>query len=158
LGDPDSPAKLRNGLANVLCIVRGTAARTDDQPVAGVPLGGVVTYTITLSNTGNGAAEGVVLTDALPIEVDFGGWVLQPAGAVQAGDTVTWTGSVAAGAEITLIFTATVGTDPAYYDRTVLNTAAFSSSNARSGSDDAALTLGSQARYRVYLPLVARHH
>lgn len=130
----------------------------DVEPAVDVPLGGVVTYTITLSNSGNGTALGAVLTDVLPVEMDFGEWIVQPAGAVQVGDTVQWTGSVGPEADIVLVFSAIVGTDPAYYSRTVVNTAEFTSSNAGTGSDQAACTLEDRPRYWAYLPLVARSH
>jgi uncharacterized repeat protein (TIGR01451 family) len=105
-------------------------------PASGLPLAGVVTYTLTLDNAGDAAATGVVLTDVLPAEVDFGGWV-QQGGAIRAGDTVTWTGDVAATAQVVIAFTATVGSDPGLYSRTITNTATFVSANAGAGSADA---------------------
>ncbi len=102
-------------------------------PEADVPLGGVVTCTIVLSNSGAGDALGVVLTDALPAEVTFGGWVQQK-GAIYESGVITWTGTVAGGAEVTLVFTATLGTDAGLYNRTVANTASFVSANAGRGS------------------------
>ena len=124
-------------------------------PQADVPPGGVVTYTVTLANGGAGAALGVVLTDALPAEVAFGGWVQQPTGATQSGNIITWTGTVAGGAEVRLVFTATLGTDPGLYNRTVVNTATFVSDNAGSGSAQA--TFATARRYYIYLPLVMRN-
>ena len=46
------------------------------EPESGVPTdgSGVVTYTINVKNTGDALASGVMLTDTLPIEVDFGDW------------------------------------------------------------------------------------
>jgi L-ribulokinase len=57
----------------------------------------LVTCTIVLSNSGAGDALGVVLTDALPAEVTFGGWVQQN-GAIHESGVITWTGAVAGGA------------------------------------------------------------
>jgi uncharacterized repeat protein (TIGR01451 family) len=122
-------------------LVPSLAVVKDVTPAADVPLGGVVTYTITLANSGNGAALGVLLTDALPAEVDFGGWVIQPVGAIQAGDMITWTGSVAAEAQVMLVLTATVGTDPGFYGLTVTNTASFVSEAAGSGASAAAFII-----------------
>ena len=114
----------------------------DVSPAGDVILGGVVTYTITLANSGEGEATGVVMTDALPVEVSFGGWLAQPAGAIQANGIVTWTGDVpAALGQVVLAFTATVGTDPAYVGRTVTNTATFVSDNAGTYSDAAAFAV-----------------
>ena len=124
-------------------------------PQADVPLGGVVTYTVVLSNSGAGAALGVVLTDALPAEVTFGGWVQQPSDAIQSGNVITWTGTVAGGAEVRLVFTATLKVDYGLYGQTVTNTARFASGNAGGGSDQATFTTA--RRYYIYLPLVMRN-
>ena len=123
-------------------------------PTADVPLGGVVTYTVVLSNSGAGDALGVVLTDVLPAEVTFGGWV-QQSGALYENGVITWTGTVAGGLEVRLVFTATLGTDSGLYNRTVVNIASFVSDNAGSGS--AMATFAAGRRYWVYLPLVMRN-
>lgn len=47
-------------------------------PTSDVPSQGVVTYTLILSNTGD-LTDTVALTDTLPAQVDFGGWVETPA-------------------------------------------------------------------------------
>jgi uncharacterized repeat protein (TIGR01451 family) len=110
-------------------------------PQADVPPGGVVTYTVVLSNSGAGEALGVVLTDALPAEVTFGGWVQQPSGAIQSGNVITWTGNLAGGAEVWLVFTATLNVDYDLYGQTVTNTARFASDNAGSGQASATFTV-----------------
>ncbi len=125
------------------------------EPQADVPPGGVVTYTVTLSNSGAGDALGVVLTDALPAEVTFGGWVQQPTNAVYESGIITWTGTVAGGAEVRLVFTATLNTDYSLYGQTVTNTARYVSDNAGSGSAQATFTTA--RRYSIYLPLVMRN-
>ena len=68
--------------------------------------GETVTYTVVLTNSGPTAANGLVLTDALPPEVVFGSWLAQPSGAVQAGQAITWTGNLAVSTAVTLQFTA----------------------------------------------------
>jgi len=114
----------------------------DVAPTGDVILGDVVTYTITLANSGEGEATGVVMTDILPVEVSFGGWLVQPAGAIQANGAVTWTGDIpATPGQVVLAFTATVGTDPAYVGRTVTNTATFVSDNAGTHSDGAVFAI-----------------
>jgi uncharacterized repeat protein (TIGR01451 family) len=124
-------------------------------PQADVLPGGVVTYTVVLSNSGAGDALGVVLTDVLPAEVTFGGWVQQPTDAIYENGVITWTGTVTGGTEVRLVFTATLGTDSGLYNRTVVNTARFVSDNAGSGSAQA--TFATARRYWVYLPLVMRN-
>lgn len=101
-------------------------------------LGDVVTYVITLTNSGDANATGVVLTDVLPSEVTFGGFVTPaPAGTVQAGNAITWTGTANLGSSVTWTFTATIGTGTSLYGHVVTNTASFASANAGSGSANA---------------------
>ena len=65
-------------------------------PLTDVPLGGEVTYEITLNNPTGFAVNPVSVTDALPAEVDFNRWLNQPAGASVVGDQLAWTGMVGA--------------------------------------------------------------
>jgi uncharacterized repeat protein (TIGR01451 family) len=125
------------------------------EPDEAVELGGVVTYTITLNNSGDGLAAGVMLTDELPVEVTFGGWVTQPAGASHVDGTITWAGDVASGTQVMFVFTATVGTDHDLYGQTITNTASFSSANAGSSADDAAFSI--VKLFKIFLPIVARN-
>lgn len=120
-------------------------------PEADVLPGGTVTYTITLSNTGDGLATGIVLTDALPEEVSFGGWIEQ-GDATESDGTIRWAGDLQADASVTIAFTATVGTDPALAGGTVTNSASFTSANAGSGASDAAFQL--QGKVKIFLPLI----
>ncbi|MFN3763702.1 MAG: hypothetical protein ACK4WK_10965, partial [Anaerolineae bacterium] len=150
---PGNPFEIENAgvltvLAPSLTVSKSVAPEADVSP------GGVVTYTVVLSNSGAGDAVGVVLTDVLPVEVTFGGWV-QQSGAVYENGVITWTGTVTGGVEVRLVFTATVGSDPGLYNRTVVNTASFISGNAGSGSATASFT--TERRYWIYMPLVMRN-
>jgi uncharacterized repeat protein (TIGR01451 family) len=128
---------------------------TPDQDVA---LGGIVTYTITLDNAGDGTALGVLMTDVLPMALDFGGWV-QQSGAVQANDAITWTGDIDGGAQVVLIFTATVTTDEAWYGQPVTNDATYTSINAGGVTNSAVFTIVEAPEvFYVYLPVVAKEH
>ena len=151
---PGEPFEIEN--AGVLTVLAPSLSVAKSVvPEADVPLGGMVTYTVVLSNSGAGEAIGVVLTDTLPAEVTFGGWVQQPSGVVQSGNVITWTGTVAGNDQVTLVFTATLGTDSGLYNRTVVNTAYFVSDNAGGGSAQAAFATA--RRYTIYLPLVMRN-
>ncbi len=126
-------------------------------PRAQMKLGDVVTFTVILTNSGDGAATGVVVTDVLPAEVTFGGFVgSTPAGTVQAGQTLTWTGTAEAFAAPVgqWVFTATVGSDWSFAGRTVSNTAYFTSDNGGHSSDIASFRI--EDRYFYFLPLVRR--
>ncbi len=135
-----------------LSIVKTVTPETD------VPLGGVVTYTLELSNLVTAPAEDVVLVDTLPLSVTFGGWVgTAPAGTIQVGNTLTWTGDMLQGAPLTLVFTATLGSDPALASQTIVNTASFTSATAGGGSDSASFTVApGEEDFFVFLPLVMR--
>ncbi|MBI5567951.1 MAG: DUF11 domain-containing protein [Chloroflexi bacterium] len=124
-----------------------------DKPAGEMQLGEVVTYTLGLSNSGDGVATGVLITDALPVEVTFGGFV-QQGGAAHAGGTVTWSGSLNAGITATVIFTATVGDQREYYGRTVTNIAQFTSDNG--GGDSAEAEFQIVKRYFLFAPIVRR--
>ncbi len=109
----------------------------------GVPLpGDSVTYTLTLANLGGGDASGVMLTDTLPVALDFGGWIAQN-GANVSADVITWSGDLAASASRTIVFTAILHADPALYGETITNTVQATADNAVSVSAEAAFTVGS---------------
>ena len=84
-----------------------------------VVAGSVVTYTITVTNTGNATAGSATITDTLPGPFTFGGMV-QGDAPVVAGNVLTWTNQVITGTiwpagwlvppgPLTLVFTATAG-------------------------------------------------
>jgi uncharacterized repeat protein (TIGR01451 family) len=103
-------------------------------------LGKVATYSVMLTNTADVIAVGIGVTDVLPTEMTFGGWVVQN-GASEVGNQWTWDGNLPAGDAITFVFTATLGMDPDYYGNTITNVAVFSSINDGSGSASAAFSV-----------------
>jgi uncharacterized repeat protein (TIGR01451 family) len=116
--------------------------KTVATPLAPAPLGAVVTYAITMTNSGDAPATGVVLTDVLPSEVTFGGFVTPaPAGTVQVGNAITWTGTANFGTSVTWMFTATIGADTSLYGHTVTNVARYTSTNAGSSQASASFTI-----------------
>jgi uncharacterized repeat protein (TIGR01451 family) len=116
--------------------------------------GDVVTYTIRFTNTGYGLASGVVMTDELPTEVDFGGWITQN-DAEEADDTLTWTGNLEMGVQIPLLFTATVRMDVPM-TQTVVNTATVTGENVPVQWDSVSFSLAGAPSNKIYLPLVMR--
>lgn len=90
-------------------------------PTTDVAYLGVVTYTLILSNTGN-LTDTAILTDALPAQVIFGGWLANP-GATQTAGQITWSGTITPAAALTYIFTAT---HTGAADIAVTNTAYYS--------------------------------
>jgi uncharacterized repeat protein (TIGR01451 family) len=121
---------------NVISAADIAIAKTVD-PQTNVDLTSTVTYTIVLSNTGAADDDNVLLTDTLPSEVDFGGWITQPAGASVSNDEISWSGAIAQGTSVTFAFTAThVGG----YGETVTNTVEFSGT-IQAGIAEAAFTV-----------------
>ncbi|MBN1920232.1 MAG: ExeM/NucH family extracellular endonuclease [Anaerolineae bacterium] len=133
--------------APVLALVKTVEATAE------VDLGDVVTYTLTLSNSGEATAVGINLTDTLPTGVTFEAFVAAD-GATQANGVITWEGDLVAGEDIVIIFTVTADDDDALYGTEITNTASFTSANDGSGSDEAIFTV--KPLYRIYLPVVAK--
>jgi uncharacterized repeat protein (TIGR01451 family) len=129
----------------------------DTGGLTAVPVDGVITYTITISNSGTGLASGVVMTDPLPSGVSFGGWVGGAPGTVTLPepDLLDWRADVAAGVQYTLVFTATV-TNAAQAGADIINIAYYRSDGMPiQTASDAGFTV--EGGYDVYLPLVLRN-
>ena len=76
-----------------------------------VDVEGVLTYTLSYSNTGPSDAQGVIITDILPVGVIWGGLVQGPA-PTQVGRVLTWiVGTVAAGMSNDILITVTIASD-----------------------------------------------
>jgi uncharacterized repeat protein (TIGR01451 family) len=111
-------------------------------PTEEVAPGAVVTYTIKLENVGTSDAKGVMMTDTLPSEVEFGGWVEKrgsldlPEPTPQDGK-ISWDfGPITETQCIKYVFTATV-TDTIGYNELVTNTVDATSDNAGKDCDKA---------------------
>jgi uncharacterized repeat protein (TIGR01451 family) len=137
----------------VIKTVEGAGGGTLD-----LPLSGVVTYTVVLSNSGAGVARGVVMTDALPPGVSFRGWIITGSVHLPLSDnTIAWgPHDVPAGTSYPIRFTANITDADTFGGRTIVNTAHFASTNAGSGSDDASFTI--RVGFSIYLPLVLRNY
>jgi uncharacterized repeat protein (TIGR01451 family) len=123
------------------------------QPETDVAYHGTVTYTVTLANVGDALSGSTTLTDTLPVDVLFGSWVEQPAGADYADGQVSWEGELAPSGEVTLVFTAVHTGD---YSQTITNTAWFASGDV-TGNASATFTVEDEPvepEYILYLPLL----
>ncbi len=110
------------------------------QPVS-INAGESVTYTIQLNTNGNDGESdisGVTLTDTLPLSTTFSHWLTQPGGAINAGNTITWTGTVSSGVMLTLSF---VVTHTGNTGESITNTAYYNYSIGN-GSNEANFTVG----------------
>ncbi len=120
-------------------------------PMIDVPCRSVVTYTVVLSNSSAVYASNVLMTDTLPVEVDFASWVAQPTGANQANDQITWSGTVSASMAITFTFAVTHTGD---YGDVVTNTAEYRYTPIISGSGYVTFTV--VVSPTIYLPTIQR--
>lgn len=98
-------------------------------PEEDVELGATVTYTIVVTNSGQGTAVGVELTDTLPEEVSFVEQTSGPDLDVDGND-LSWMDNIPGGGVVTFVFTAEVDDDVALYGETISNTAYVTSTNA----------------------------
>lgn len=132
-----------------------TLAKTVE-PSAGVEPGGTVTYTVSIANNSPADATAVRVTDTLPSEVTFGGWVNRDiANPALPVDTITWgPRDVASGVAFNFSFTATVSSDMSLLGSSITNTAEFDSGNAGSGSDDASFFVRAKP---IFMPLIYRN-
>jgi uncharacterized repeat protein (TIGR01451 family)/fimbrial isopeptide formation D2 family protein len=106
-----------------------TVASTADGTPTLVPLGSTITYTLTVTNTGDAPIVDKPLIDTLPDEVTFGhvtGATPIPSQSIDGGGhaTLTWSVTLAAGASETFTYTVTVNQDAAGGDLLV-NVARF---------------------------------
>lgn len=137
-------------------LVSGLAINKSVTPAENLKPGDTVTYTLTLINNGEVEATGVMLTDVLPSAVEFGAFVGNAGGAVEADSVIAWSGDLAVGETLTIVFTATVVEETRTIKLTVVtNRVAFTSANAGSGMDEASFTL--QPLRAIFLPLVLRN-
>jgi len=141
-------------------------SKTVSPQVIDINYTGLLTYTITLTNT---AQQGVnsVLTDALPIGLSFNEWVSYPTFGTRTvvGNVITWTGQIPAQPVnippgnvpnvVTFVFTAKFP-DPAtatlYLKGPIVNTAYISTSQGTDSASAVTNVLGYR-RY-IFLPLV----
>jgi hypothetical protein len=118
-----------------------------------------VTYTVVLSNSGAADANGVLLTDTLPSEVDFSRWV-QQSGANETADLITWNGTVAANDRVTISFVVNHVGD---YGDVVTNTAeySFAAGGGVTGNAEVTFTVkpevvGVPPARPIYFPLIMK--
>ena len=119
-------------------VVAGTANVTATKTVSGTAVeGGTITYTVVLSNTGNGVQgdnAGDELTDTLPAGLTLVSANATSGTAATAGNTVTWNGSIPAAGSVTITITATVNAGTA--GQTITNQGSFSFDSSSDGTND----------------------
>ncbi|MBI2864333.1 MAG: Ig-like domain repeat protein [Chloroflexi bacterium] len=83
-------------------------ASTESASPAAVTPGGSVTYTIVLSNSGDGNASSARVTDTLPAGLTYTSSSATSGTPAYGGGAVTWTGAVSAGSAVTLTISVSV--------------------------------------------------
>jgi uncharacterized repeat protein (TIGR01451 family) len=115
------------------------------------PLDGIVTYTIVLSNSGEGPADDVTLLDELAPGLSFESWVEQ--GEAQLTPAVQWgPRDIAARSAHTISFAARVSTSAEFSGQSINNSAYFEAANAPSGSDSAPFYVAGSPRVLAVSP------
>jgi uncharacterized repeat protein (TIGR01451 family) len=113
-----------------------------------VSLGGVVTYTLVISNSGDAAATDIVITDLVPDALAYGaqldtGTVIRP----QPGNVLRWGPAyLPAQDAFSLVFTAIVTDTVAFAGQEVVNQATFTATNHTPGlSNQVTFTIAAAA-------------
>ncbi|MBK8285639.1 MAG: DUF11 domain-containing protein [Ahniella sp.] len=117
--------------------VLGTPDVTGTKTASGLFLpGGAITYSIVLSNAGLGPQNdnaGDEFTDVLPAGITGTGVTASAGTATLAGNTVSWNGSLAAGASVTLTISATINGNAS---GTILNQGTINTDLDANGSNE----------------------
>jgi uncharacterized repeat protein (TIGR01451 family) len=100
-----------------------TLTKTVDNPGPVLP-GAVLTYTVTVTNSGTVAATGVTIVDVVPANTTFAG---ASAGGTHAAGVVTWNLGTVPGGGSPFAVTLKVTVDPTFLNGTVTNSAVVSS-------------------------------
>lgn len=117
--------------------------------------GEVLTYTITLTNTGNTQASGVTVLDRLPSDVEYNGHLRCRTPARGWGEeTIWWTGEVGVGSPVTVTYQVKVKTGVT--EGTVIANPALIQYEGE--SFETSVTMTTVEWYRTYLPLVIKRY
>jgi uncharacterized repeat protein (TIGR01451 family) len=126
-------------------------------------VGGIITYTIVVSNSGPSVATNVTLTDGVPVSTTFqsigspGGWSCTTPPVGGTGNIVCTNPSLAVGAPATFIIAVKV--DAAAPSGTVIaNTATVSSDTADPTTPNTATATTTVSLHKLYLPVVFRNY
>jgi|GEM_PF-1736106 len=122
-------------------------------PTVDVSPGDAVTYTLTLHNSGEIPLSEIVMTDALPWQVTFDGWIVQDT-ATESDNVITWDGAIDGGATIIISFRAVLRTDTHFIAQPVVNTATYTVGGVPGEPASAAFNV--QPVWRIFLPLTMR--
>lgn len=125
-----------------LVVGAGPIVVTKTASTSSAVAGGVVSYTITVTNTGNAAFAGVTISDPLSAVLDdavYGADVTATSGTVgYTNSTIGWSGSIAAAQVVTITYSVTVA-NPDVGNKVLSNTVSSSTlgTNCSAGSTDA---------------------
>ncbi len=156
-GNPDATPATYTWTIATGAPVLGVFKSVDTGGLAEMPLGGTVTYTIIISNSGDSIATSVVMTDPLPTAITFGTQSEGSALLALPGNVYQWgPWDVAARDSYTIAFTAIITGNDDFAGDTITNSAYTSADNASSDSDDA--ILNTKGDFYIYLPVVLKNH
>lgn len=157
---------LTTDTATVTVVITGLPSLTFSKAVvpvngtAGYIPGSPVMYTLAMTNSGEGPAVDLLITDTLPSGLLFGGFVnadgLTP---TEANNTITWgPQNIPTSATYTLIFTATLDLQGTFVTgQPMTNTATYTAKNADPGSASTTFNVVVPVEgYVLYLPVIMK--
>ena len=145
LGSGSDEAAFRVRSAPALAITKTVS------PSSEVGDGELVNYTVMLQNTGESSAQGVIMTDVLPAEVEFANWLGDNHGAQHQDGEIAWLGEIGAGVAMTWTWQVTFTGG----DVDVTNTAWYRHPTG-GGSGGAEATFSPATFGPLYLPLISK--
>jgi len=105
IDDGFNPGAVEREATTIVGSAPNLSTSTKEVDEADAAPGEYLEYTITLRNNGNATAVGATLTDVLPANVAWDGWVAQNGAAYDGGtNTVTWTGDVEPGVDQVIVY------------------------------------------------------
>ena len=121
---------------------------TKSASVATALMGDTIAYTLVISNSGDAVANAII-TDTLPSGVTVIGTL--PAGMVQVGNQLRWSGTVAAGQQVSLVYAVRVNNGVVNVN--LVNSAVINDGRGNTFTRTATVAVG---KPRIYLPVVFR--
>jgi uncharacterized repeat protein (TIGR01451 family) len=121
-----------------------------------VEAGGVLSYTITVINSGNLTATNALITDVVPLSTTY---IPNSAsnGGIFGSGIISWPNlTINSGASLTRTFEVTVGATITTGDK-ITNTAFITSAEGVSATDSVIVTGGSDPNQKIYLPLIFKN-
>jgi len=155
----NSPRNFAGQTSSISCpaVPNLTLTKTADAPGTGiVEAGGVLSYTITVFNSGNAAATSALITDAVPISTTYVPNSASNGGSFSSG-IISWPNlTINPATSLTRAFQVTVSGTVTTGNK-ITNTAYITSAQGVSATGFSVVTVGDVASGKTYLPLILKN-